>query len=501
MDFQMNRLLLAGVIVIAPVVVLGQQLPESAVKTPQPLASPAPFDESLVQNWAKRLMEQVNATWVEPNAVERESKLRQLAEDTPAATAFVTRALKRPEPQTQAAALMGLKDILGTMRRVTWRAEDGIYVQKVMASWSVLIPELVSSISSSEISVESRRSIGHILADLATLGRNPLFGSSYTRQLWQTHLTTLMQQTLHPKTTVRLVSLSVLESLAQDAASAKPAVLHALGDPDRFVRWSAIRALQTIGIDQKDMRIVATLQHDQDTDVRQAAIASIQAQPGGTEMLAQQQAAMPLRTTALGHSSKMPVPLATMSTTPPPSKAKSNEQAIPAKSSSAARAMLEPRKAPRTPAAKPKNELSVTIDPLPLQVSPISPLKSEPVAPTMAPAPVLTTPVIIEPMAAKAESDETSKQVAQLRHGSPPEQVDAIRALGKLGIRAGDAVPYLAETMITGDVTVRREIPLALMRIGTPAKAALSVLERALEDADTEVKVNAARALLALSEE
>lgn len=90
--------------------------------------------------------------------------------------------------------------------------------------------------------------------------------------------------------------------------------------------------------------------------------------------------------------------------------------------------------------------------------------------------------------------------IPRLRQGTAAQQVLAVRELAKLGEGAADAVPVLAELLLKADVTVRREIPLALMKIGKPARVANSVLERSLQDADTDVKVNAARALLELAD-
>ena len=87
-----------------------------------------------------------------------------------------------------------------------------------------------------------------------------------------------------------------------------------------------------------------------------------------------------------------------------------------------------------------------------------------------------------------------------IRHDHRANQVQAVRELGKLGGDAASAVPALAEMLLKGNVAVRREIPLTLMMIGAPARLAASVLERSLQDSDTDVKVNAARALLELAE-
>jgi HEAT repeat protein len=47
----------------------------------------------------------------------------------------------------------------------------------------------------------------------------------------------------HPDPDVRLAALEVLEELGADAEAAQPAVIGALGDRDKFVRWAAVRIL------------------------------------------------------------------------------------------------------------------------------------------------------------------------------------------------------------------------------------------------------------------
>jgi HEAT repeat protein len=94
--------------------------------------------------------------------------------------------------------------------------------------------------------------------------------------------------------------------------------------------------------------------------------------------------------------------------------------------------------------------------------------------------------------------DVTELWIKQLGTGSGEAQVRALRELAKFKQNAGHYVPQIAELLVKGDVTVRREVPLVLLQIGAPAKAATALLERAMNDEDTEVKVNAARCLVEL---
>lgn len=624
-------------------------LSPSVASAQQPLsaATPATFDEASLQTWSKRIVEQINEAWSESNNVQRQRKLQALIGTTPAETSFISRTLKRPELALRAGAVSALRDVTATMRRSTWRTEDAASVQYLTAGWTALVPDLVDTLSDKEANADFRRQIGKALIDLATMTRDPATTSEKARKMWQGQLTTLSDLSHHPKTTIRLVALNVLEALGQEAAQAKPAIVQALGDPDRFVRWSAVRALEAIGLDQSSMQSLATLQHDPDVDVQKAAVSVLQAVPGGAEALALQQKAPPLKTAVLAEVSPKS-PVATLKTpamaktnapandadasskkifnkwvkaTPKPADANQStfapttEASAPtvdslAKAKYASGLTLPPaypaaspegealalrsapiivpktlpstgiRRAPEAFSAEiaevspPSNPISKTTEPEPIApkpeavplissttpldvqparavppstvpqlTAPISGLQRAPeslqlsgsealpmwtppapvlkgneikaAAPVAPPAPVKQPAIqpiaaqitITEPILKKApnlKGPEFNQQlmtdIVKLNSARVADQLEGIRSLGKLGPNAADAVPPLAEKLVKGETLVRREVPLALMQIGAPAKLAQTVLERALDDQDTDVRVNAARALLELSD-
>jgi HEAT repeat protein len=510
-----------------------------------------------------------------------------------------------------------------------------------------VVPDLIGALSDKEANADFRRQIGKTLIDLAAMTREPATTSEKARQIWQSQLTTLSDLTHHPKTTIRLVTLNVLEALGQEAAQAKPAIVQALGDPDRFVRWSAVRALEAIGLDQSSMQSLATLQHDPDVDVQKAAVSVLQAVSGGAEALALQQKTPPLKTAVLAEAGPKS-PVATVKT---PAMAKANAPANDADTSSKkiynkwVKATPKPADAnqstsaptteasapavdsfakaksasgltppPAYPAASPEGEalalrsapiimpktfpstairrapeafsaeiaevsppsnpISKTAEPEPIApkpeavplISSTTPLDVQPsmtvppatmpqlaaptsgmqrapeslqlsgseplplwtpsapvlkgneikaAVPVAPPAPVkqpaiqpisaqITAPDPTPKKAPNPKSAELNQQlmtdILKLNSARVGDQIEGIRSLGKLGPNAADAVPPLAEKLVKGETLVRREVPLALMQIGAPAKLAQTVLERALDDQDTDVRVNAARALLELSD-
>jgi HEAT repeat protein len=76
---------------------------------------------------------------------------------------------------------------------------------------------------------------------------------------------------------VRLTALEILEALGPDAAPAAPAVINALSDPSRFVRWAAARALARIGPAEPQLAVPALteLLRDPDGDLRLAAVQTL----------------------------------------------------------------------------------------------------------------------------------------------------------------------------------------------------------------------------------
>lgn len=78
--------------------------------------------------------------------------------------------------------------------------------------------------------------------------------------------------------TVRRSSIELLETLGPDAAPAAARLVRALADPDRFVRWSAARALSRVGPVEPASAVpaLARLLGDPDSGVRQAAAAALE---------------------------------------------------------------------------------------------------------------------------------------------------------------------------------------------------------------------------------
>jgi HEAT repeat protein len=72
-----------------------------------------------------------------------------------------------------------------------------------------------------------------------------------------------------PNVQVRRSTLDFLESLEENSAPAIPAIVGALSDPDRFVRWAAARTLGKIGPIRTEMTVpaLARLLQDPDLDV------------------------------------------------------------------------------------------------------------------------------------------------------------------------------------------------------------------------------------------
>jgi HEAT repeat protein len=521
---------------------------KSAPTQPLPLALPAPMDAETVQIWGKSCMEKLYACWGENNADQRSRRLQSLVEETPAGVAYVTGMMKRPELSLRLAAIGALKDLISMTRRFEWQAADRENLQKFMAGWMVLVPELVTSLSQVESTADVRRQTEHVLVALAAMTSDPVFSSNSARRVWQSQVGALGKLTRHAKTTVRLAALNVVAALGQQAASISPTIVQALGDADRYVRWSAIRTLQSLGMSQEALLAVASMQNDVDAEVRQRAVAALQTMPGGSDILARQRDAEPVKTASVAEPAPVPrvaailvekpvkkgslqaetaavnKPVSAKSITTAATPNATHPAALPSIAASkttvaapeavvvAQMPIITPKKpvtaalltaAPEAPAKKAPEtfptENGTVLPAIDLTV-PASKAKETPTTPMLAPAP--SPQPIIQPVAARVipTVDPLAQALAKLGGSRLGEQIDAVRTLGKLGPRAADAVPQLAEALIKNDVLVRREVPLALMQIGSAAKLAQSVLERALEDADTDVKVNAARALLELSD-
>src|SRR5262249_39203245 len=73
-------------------------------------------------------------------------------------------------------------------------------------------------------------------------------------------------------TNTRLKTIDILEALGPTAAPAGPALVKALNDPNRFVRWAAARALGNVGAVESETAIPALIGmlSDDDVDLRAA---------------------------------------------------------------------------------------------------------------------------------------------------------------------------------------------------------------------------------------
>jgi HEAT repeat protein len=81
-----------------------------------------------------------------------------------------------------------------------------------------------------------------------------------------------------PNVRARIEAVGVLDSMGADAAPAIPALVKSLGDRDRFVRWSAARALGRLAPRSPELVVpaVARLLGDDDLDVEVAAATALE---------------------------------------------------------------------------------------------------------------------------------------------------------------------------------------------------------------------------------
>jgi HEAT repeat protein len=91
-------------------------------------------------------------------------------------------------------------------------------------------------------------------------------------------LLTLAEGITDPDPRVRKSTLNVLEMLGPTAVPAAPALVKALGDPDRFIRWSAARTLGNIAPQAAAQAVPAlvAMLSDPDGDLRLAAVAALE---------------------------------------------------------------------------------------------------------------------------------------------------------------------------------------------------------------------------------
>lgn len=505
-----------------------------------PLNKPKAPVES-VTDWSKTVIHTANTAWAETNAAQREKLLNAWAEATPSQMAYLTRVLQQNQPAETAQTIQTLKELFGIIRRITWQPADVPAMQRVVAAWVVVVPPLVKRIPSTELSSHQRRNLEQVLLDLALLSREGPLASPVARQTWQAEVKTLATMLQHPKHSVRLVALSVLEALGSDAADAREQVTKALNDSDCFVRWAAVRTVQALGLTESARQQLTKLENDSDSQVRQAVLAALQKPATGND------AAMDLKSVPTSNKTevlqqsvvtsapaKSPESMSKVETPEPAlgnrevTKPEIPKMEVPARIEVPAKLEIPKVEVPAVesrPMPKPVTKVETTppVKPAPMTTLPVQrqiPVRKPIVkdtqsatsTPIFAPAPTpvsqSTTRSAVQQTAAVAPVNTpapvkpapTSLWLSRLRQGSVEQQVNAVMELGKLGASASDAIPVLSEFLLRGDVAVRREIPLALAKMGKPARMATAVLERALQDQDTDVKVNAARALLELSE-
>jgi len=473
-----------------------------------PLSTPKAEAQPIAE-WAQQTKALVDTIWTEGNETKRQKKLFDWAEQTPAQLAYVTRILSKNDEQQTGKVVNTLKDLFGTIKRVTWQPGDQPYIQRIVATWSASVPQLVKNIAVANVSAGQRRNLEQALVDLVLISKDAQISTPVMKQTWLAQVSSLGQLVRHPKTSVRLTALSILEALGSDATPAGLVVQQALSDPDRFVRWAAVRTLGAIGIDASSRQMLANMEKDEDASVRQAVQVAMQTSVTRPDSVAQTNRP----------AIDLTVPVQPSVTPPAQSAAIDKNLSVPASTDGATErqpAELLPPPTPVKPLAPAQLPAGISPTPLQLPATKVEP-RNDPL-PLFAPPPAMQAPakqvpakpvtenktiqpaVAVTPLKPVPATDPASMWVPRLRQGTVDQQVQAVRELGKLGSGAASAVPTLAEYLLKGNVAVRREIPLTLMKIGAPAKLATSVLERSLQDSDTDVKVNAARALLELAE-
>jgi HEAT repeat protein len=83
----------------------------------------------------------------------------------------------------------------------------------------------------------------------------------------------------HPELAIRLGALDILETLGSVAAPSGPALVRAMDDPNRFVRWAAARTVGKLGPIPETkgaVAVLARLLHDEDLDLAVAAAVALE---------------------------------------------------------------------------------------------------------------------------------------------------------------------------------------------------------------------------------
>jgi HEAT repeat protein len=185
-----------------------------------------------------------------------------------------------------------------------WTPEQKIAVARARAenaqSWNLVLP-LLNALKTQDvalagalddrdpqISVLSRRALEQIANSrlrLLRLQESVPTAQGEIRQTWpdplldavKPSMTKIVTRINDPNQEVRRAIVSFLEALEGDAAPGADALITALGDRNKFIRWAAARALGKVGLDKKNRpeqsaRTVAALatllNPDEDPDVR-----------------------------------------------------------------------------------------------------------------------------------------------------------------------------------------------------------------------------------------
>ncbi|MFO0813753.1 MAG: HEAT repeat domain-containing protein [Gemmatales bacterium] len=503
-----HSLITAGLVSLAPVMVSAQSPTLIAVPPPARTVMPA-------AEWSKVTIEKLNTCWMESHSGKRASLLHEVAEQTPSHLAYLTRVLQQNNAEETSKLVRGLKDYFSLIRRITWSKDDLPHVQRIVASWSVTVPQLVKLLPAADLSAQQRRVLEQVLVDLAALCKDAQLGTPVARQTWQSQAALLGQYSTDPKLSVRLAALSVIEAIGPDAQQANGALVKCLADPDSFVRWAAVRAMHSIGIDPQAAEALSKLKKDEDPQVRDAALLALAtpASPVNTLATMQQKPVVnekqsvvnltSTQNTRLPEPSNKPSELPKLDLTPLPAVSKTKTETrstvpvVPAKKTESVPVSSKPAQPAVLPSVMPGTPLQTPVT----TGTPVS--QSVPLfTPPTVSQPVRDTTSAVQPASATVPARVNPVQVwlPKLRQGTVEEQLVAVRELGKLKADAGDAVPALAELLLKSDIAVRREVPNTLAMIGKRARLATAVLERCLQDEDTDVKVNAARALLELAD-
>ena len=128
--------------------------------------SPAKKEVQPVGEWSKQTLGLVNTIWTEGNEAKRQQKLFEWAEQTPAQLAYVTRILKKNDVQQTGTIIVTLKDLFDLFKRVNWQAGDQPHMQRIVATWSAIVPQLVKTIPLPELPSSQRRNLGTVFVEI-----------------------------------------------------------------------------------------------------------------------------------------------------------------------------------------------------------------------------------------------------------------------------------------------------------------------------------------------